>query len=190
MVYRETFLEIQMRHHQHLVRKNCINGIRPTSRSIRPQWKRVKGKNKIKIRDASLDRQPKIQSSSVWETLQRIMGQTNNDFRFRIFIPTNSLHQLPLLVGRQDSRPNNSRRKLCNGSKKWRWLIQWILRHQYEVIQCRTLKYLMRGTKSSIILHFKKNQSGGTEGPEAGPFPSRQTDCLPDLRILPGHWSP
>ena len=46
---------------------------------------KVKGKNKIKIRDASLNRQPKIQSSSVEETLERIMGQTNNDCRFRIF---------------------------------------------------------------------------------------------------------
>ena len=34
----------------------------------------------------------------------------------------------------------------------------------------------------------KKNQSGGTKGPEAGPFPSRQTDRLLDQRILPGHW--
>ena len=47
------------------------NGIRqPRSRSIRPQWRKVKGKNKIKISDASLDRQPKIQLSSVEETLQ------------------------------------------------------------------------------------------------------------------------
>ena len=34
------------------------------------------------------------------ETLQRIMGQTNNDCRFRIFISTNSLHQLRLHAGR------------------------------------------------------------------------------------------
>ena len=34
----------------------------------------MKGEHKIKILDASLDRQPKIQSSSVEETLQRIMG--------------------------------------------------------------------------------------------------------------------
>ena len=27
-------------------------------------------------------------------------------------------------------------------------------------------------------------------GPEAGPFPSWQTHCLLDLRLLPGHWSP
>ena len=36
----------------------------------------------------------------------------------------------------------------------------------------------------------KKNQSGGTKGPEVGPFPSWQTDCLLDLRLLPGHWNP
>ena len=41
-----------------------------------------------------------VQSSSVEETLQRIMGQTNNDCRFRIFILTSSLRQQPSLVGR------------------------------------------------------------------------------------------
>ena len=50
--------------------------------------------------DASLDRQPKIQSSSVEETLQRIIGQTNNDCRFWIFTLTSSLHRRPLLAGR------------------------------------------------------------------------------------------
>ena len=50
MVYRETFLHIQMRHHQHLILKNCINGIhRLKSRSIHPQWRKVKGKNKTQI---------------------------------------------------------------------------------------------------------------------------------------------
>ena len=39
--------------------------------------------------------------------------------------------------------------------------------------------------------HFKKKgQSGGTRGPKRGPFPSRQTDCLLDLRSFPGHWDP
>ena len=67
---------------------------------LRPQWRKVKGQNKIKILDASLDRQPKIQSSSVEETIQRIMEQTNNDCRFRISILTSSLRQQPLLAGR------------------------------------------------------------------------------------------
>ena len=42
---------------------------------------------------------------------------------------------------------HNVLRKLCNGSKKWRWLIQWMiknLRHQQEVFQCQILKYSMR----------------------------------------------
>ena len=49
---------------------------------------------------ASLDRQPKILSSSVEETAQRFMVQTNNDCRFRIFISTNSLHTPRSLAGR------------------------------------------------------------------------------------------
>ena len=74
-----------------------------------------------RVLDASLDRQPKIRSSSVEETLQRIVGQTNNDCRC----------QQPLLAGRWGSRPryvlvHNFQRKGCNGSKKWRWLIQWM----------------------------------------------------------------
>ena len=72
-----------------------------------------------------------IQSPSVDEILQRIMGQTNNDCRFRIFTLTSSLHQQHLLAGRQGSRPRyvlvrNFLRKRCNGSKKWSWLIQWM----------------------------------------------------------------
>ena len=38
--------------------------------------------------------------SSVEETIQRIMGQTNNDCRFRIFTLRSSLRQQPLLAGR------------------------------------------------------------------------------------------
>ena len=95
------FLQIQMRHHQHLILKTWINGVhRSRSRFIHPQWKRVKGEYKITSRDASLDRQPKIQSSSVEETIQRIMGQTNNDCRFLIFTLANSLHQQPSLARR------------------------------------------------------------------------------------------
>ena len=49
----------------------------------------MRDKHKIKIRDASVDSQPKIQSSLVREIFQRIMGQTNNDCRFQIFILDN-----------------------------------------------------------------------------------------------------
>ena len=44
------FCKFQMRHHQHPILKNCISGInRSKSRFIHPQWRKVKGKNKIKI---------------------------------------------------------------------------------------------------------------------------------------------
>ena len=62
--------------------------------------KKVRIEHQFKIRDASRDRQPKIQSSLVREDFQIIMGQTNNDCRFLIFILTNSLHQQRLLVGK------------------------------------------------------------------------------------------
>ena len=64
------------------------------------QRRKVEDQNETKIRDASLDRQPKIQSSSVEETIQRNVGQINNDCRFRISTLTSSLRQQPLLVGR------------------------------------------------------------------------------------------
>ena len=147
------------------------------------QWKRVKVEHKIKIRDASLDSQQKNQSSSVEKTLQRIMGQTNNDCRFQISIskfPTEVMH----------------------GSKKWKWLIQLIdsvddlmsssstrgsQMPNFDVLDARIASALNKIIHNS---HFKKkNQSGGTKGPETGPFPSRKTDCLLDLWVLPGHWS-
>ena len=56
----------------------------------------------------------------------------------------------------------------------------------FEVLVARIASALNK------IIHntqFKeKGQSGGETEPEAGPFPSRKTDCLLDLWILPGHW--
>ena len=57
-------------------------------------------KRQFNIRDAGPDRQPEIHSSLVREDFQRIMGQTNNDCRFQIFISTNSPRQPRLLAGR------------------------------------------------------------------------------------------
>ena len=70
----------------------------------------------------------------------------------------------------------------------WSMSGSFIYRHHVEPESCRFLKYLMREFSSALNKIIKKNQSGGTKGPEAGPFPSRQTDCLLDLRLLPGHW--
>ena len=75
------------------------------SRITHPQRRRMRIKHQFRIRDASPDRQPKMESFLVREILQRIMGQTNNDCRFQIFISTNSPTPATfLLVGRKDSR--------------------------------------------------------------------------------------
>ena len=58
----------------------------------------------------------------------------------------------------------------------------------FDVLDARIASALNR------IIHntrFKRKVSlEEQKGPEAGPFPSWQTDCLLDLRSLPGHWEP
>ena len=133
MENRQTFLQIQLRPLQHLFRRNLIPGVQEyQNRFTHQRRRRMRIKHQFKIRDASLDRQPKIQSSLVREMFQGIIWQTNNDCRSQIFISTNSPRQQRSLVGRQDSRlryvlVHNFLRKLCIGSKKWRWLIQWMI---------------------------------------------------------------
>ena len=56
----------------------------------------------------------------------------------------------------------------------------------FEVLDARIASAMNKIIHNS---HFKRRITGGTKGPEAGPFPSRQADCLPDLRVLPGHRS-
>ena len=106
------------------------------------------------------------------EGLHRIMGQTTNDCRFRNFTSTNSLRQQRLLVGRQDSRlryvlVHNFLRKLFCGSKKWRWLNQWMiqnLRVLTEELMVQTMRYstrklLQHWTESSRIPASRKKVS-------------------------------
>ena len=103
MVYRETFLQIQRRLLQHLIRKSQILGSLMYQNTHHHMWW-VKAKHQLSIRDASQDRQPAIHSSPVREDFQIIMVQTNNDWRFRILFLTNSLRQQRSLVGRWDSK--------------------------------------------------------------------------------------
>ena len=101
MVFRETFLQIQPRLLQHLIRRNWIHGVlmsEPIHSSTAGQ--NEKPNTRHRIRDASPDRQPKVQSSLLREILRRTMEQTNNDCTSQIFILTNSPTQKHLLVGR------------------------------------------------------------------------------------------
>ena len=57
----------------------------------------------------------------------------------------------------------------------------------FEVLDARIASALNKIIHNS---HFKRRISlEEQKGPEAGPFPTRKTDCLLDLRLLPGHWS-
>ena len=57
----------------------------------------------------------------------------------------------------------------------------------FEVLDARIVSALNRIIHNS---HFKRRISlEEQESPKRGPFPSRKTDRLPDLRVLPGHWS-
>ena len=81
---------------------------------------------------------------------------------------------------------------------QWRWLIQWMmikssssirgtLMPNSEVLDARIASALNKIIHNS---HFKRRISlEEQKGPEAGPFPSWQADCLLDLRKLPGHRS-
>ena len=57
----------------------------------------------------------------------------------------------------------------------------------FEVLDAKIASALNRTIHNSQFK--KKGQSGGTKSPKSGPFPSRKTDRLRDLRVLPGHWS-
>ena len=58
----------------------------------------------------------------------------------------------------------------------------------FELLDARIASALNR------IIHntqFKRRVSlEEQKAQKRGPFPSRKTDRLPDLRVLPGHWSP
>ena len=88
-VFRESFLQIQRRLLQHLIRRSRIHGVLIyQNRFTHHRRERVRTKHQFRIRDASPDRQPRIQSSPVRRILQIIMEQTNNDCRSQIFMST------------------------------------------------------------------------------------------------------
>ena len=147
MVCRETFLKIHRRLLHHLIQEDSILGsvmYLNTCHQVNVQhW------TQPWIRDASQDRQPKNQSSLVREIRHIIMGQTNKDCRFQIFILTNSFHTSNIRLLEEDSKlryvlVHNFLRKLCYGSKKWRWLNQWMISNLRVELMDQTLRYSTR----------------------------------------------
>ena len=65
--------------------------------------------------------------------------------------------------------------------------IRGISMPNFEVLDARIASAMTKIIHNS---HFKRRISlEEQKGPEATPSPSRQADCLLDLRVLPGHWS-
>ena len=60
---------------------------------------------------------------------------------------------------------------------------------KFQFLKCSITKIVPPVNRIIHNSHLKRTISlEEQKGPEAGPFLSRKTDCLLDLRILPGHW--
>ena len=57
----------------------------------------------------------------------------------------------------------------------------------FELLDARIVSALNKNHPKYPLQEI--GQSGGNESSQRRPFPSRKTDRLLDLRILPGHWS-
>ena len=66
--------------------------------------------------------------------------------------------------------------------------IRGISMPNFEVLDARIASALTKIIHNSQIK--RRISLEEQKGPETGPFPSWQTDCLLDLRLLPGHWEP
>ena len=205
MVYRETFLQIHMHLHQLLILKNCINGIRQSkSRSIHPQWRKVKGQNKFKIRDASPDRPAKNSvipsegdSSKDYGADQQRLQISDLHFdkfpktatfacwkiRFKTEVCTCSQFPTEAMQWIKEVELVDSVDELRSSSSIW-----CISMPNFEVLDARI------ASAQNKIIHnsqFKRRISlEEQKAQKEDRFPSWQTDCLLDLRSLPGHWDP
>ena len=155
-------------------------------------------KHQFRIRDASPDRQPKIQSSLVRENFQRIMVQTNNDCRFQILILTNSTTPATFACWKIRFKT-----EVCTCSQFPTEAMHWI-KEVVMVVSVDDLNIFVISKRNSNARFWsipcedcfstepnhpyfslqKKGQSGGTKSTKRGPFPSWKTDCLLDLRVL------
>ena len=133
VVYRETFLQIQRRLLQHLICKSHIHGVLIYQNQF-THHRQNRVRNQTPVQEQRCQSGPSAGNSVVLSEgkFSKNYGQTNNDCRFGILILTNSPRQQRSLVGSEDSRlryvlAHNFIPKPCRGSKKWRWLIQWMI---------------------------------------------------------------
>ena len=92
----------------------------------------------------------------------------------------------------QASSCSSLTRRQCYGSKKWRWsevfaVSFWTNFPNFEMLDVKIASALNKIIHNS---HFKKTVSLEEQNAKKrGPVSTRNTDRLPDLRVLSGHWS-
>ena len=152
----------------------------------------MRDKHKIKIRDASLDSQPKILSFQWRRLFKELWGRptTISDLhfdkfptpatfacwktRFKTEARTRSQNTTEALHLIKEVEMVDSVDDLMSSSS-----IRGIQMPNFEVLDARIASALNRIIHKS---HFKRRISlEEQKGPKAGPFDSRKTDCLLDL---------
>ena len=169
-------------------------------------WGERQTTHQLRIRDASQDHQPEIQSSPVREDFQRMKGRPTTTADF--WSPLWQIHHVSNVCLLEDKIQDwgvylftisygsyaVDQRSGDGWISGWFWIFVFCKKNsnaKFWSTRCEDL--LRHWTKSSIIPSFKRRISPEEQkAPEAGPFssPSRQTDCLLDLRSIPGHWNP
>ena len=186
MENRETFLQIQLRPLQHLILKNCINGIRQSkSRFTHQQWKREK---KTPVQDQRYQSVPSAKDSVIFsggdsskkygEDKQKLQISDLHfdkiptpatfacwNIRFKTEVctcsqfPTEAMHwikEVELVDSVDDLMSSSSKRGISM--------------LDFEVLDASIASALNRIIHSS---HFRRRISlEEQKGPEAGPFPS------------------
>ena len=112
MVHRETFLQVHLRTLRHPVPECSAHGMTQLRRGFLCGQARsspslemvIEAKTQSLLRVFLEVRQPEIHSTLWREAISRVMGSTNNDFKSRNFVLTNSLLHKRFRVGRKGSR--------------------------------------------------------------------------------------
>ena len=194
MVYRETFLQIQQRLLQHLIRKSQILGSLIASVHTSPH---VMSESQTPVQDQRCQSRPSAKNSVIFSggASSKNYGAAQqrlqiSDLHFDKFptpatfacwkircktevctcsqSPTEAMHWI------KEVEMVDSVDDLMSSSS-----IRGVQLPNYEVLDARIASALNRIIHNS---HFKRRISlEEQKGPEAGPFPSRKTDCLPDL---------
>ena len=122
--------------------------------------------------------------------------QTNKDLRFRIFIFDKFTTPATLACWKIRFKT-----EVCTCSRSPTEAMLWIKEvEMVESVDDLKSSRSIRGTHgpnfelldtriaSALNKIIQNTQSGGNESSQRRPLPPRMTDCLFDLRILPGHW--